>query len=245
MAARAERGSIIASVSIEAPVHPPAAWFADPKLGQATPLTITDDGRVFGHLAVWGQCHVAYTDQCVTPPRSAVQYAHFLTGELLTAESTRVPVGQITMDTGHAPMQAGSARALAHYDNTGTAIADIAAGEDRFGVWLAGALRPGLSPERVRAVMAADVSGDWRRIGSALELIAVLSVNVPGFPKNRVRLAEQNGIVASLVASLHARPQMTSPVREHSRVAERIAASIGRDRETRTVELLARVHQFG
>lgn len=247
MAARAERGSIISSVSIEAPLHPPAAWFSDPRLGQPTPLTISDDGRVYGHLAVWGQCHVAYSDSCVTPPRSAARYANFLTGELMAEDGSRIPVGQITMDTGHASMQAGSERALAHYDNTGTAIADVCAGEDRHGIWLAGSLRPGLSPERVRAVMAADVSGDWRRIGSALELIAVLSVNVPGFPKSRVRIGESNGIVASMVASLgSSRPHLTTQVASSSSsAAERIARSIGRGRADRRAELAQRVHEFG
>lgn len=244
MNARVERGSITAA-AIEAPVVPPSAWFRDPKMSGPTPLTICDDGRVFGHLAVWGQCHIAYSDSCVTPPRSAASYAHFLTGELLCEDGSRVPVGQITMDTGHAPLNANPARALAHYDDTGAAIADVTAGEDRHGIWLAGALRPGLSPEKVRAVMAADVSGDWRRIGSALELIAVLSVNVPGFPKNRIAVREHEGMVASLVASLVPRSTSVSPVERRNelerRAVDRIAATIGRDVQSRKVELAQRV----
>jgi hypothetical protein len=244
MNARIERGSITAA-AIEAPVVPPSSWFRDPKMSGPTPLTICDDGRVFGHLAVWGQCHIAYSDSCVTPPRSAASYAHFLTGELLCEDGTRVPVGQITMDTGHAPLNANPARALAHYDDTGAAIADVCAGEDRHGIWLAGALRPGLSPEKVRAVMAADVSGDWRRIGSALELIAVLSVNVPGFPKNRIAVREHEGMVASLVASLVPRDTVISPVERRNelerRAVDRIAATIGRDVQSRKVELAQRV----
>jgi hypothetical protein len=244
MNARIERGSITAA-AIEAPVVPPSAWFRDPKMSGPTPLTICDDGRVFGHLAVWGQCHIAYSDSCVTPPRSAASYAHFLTGELLCEDGARVPVGQITMDTGHAPLNANPARALAHYDDTGAAIADVTAGEDRHGIWLAGALRPGLSPEKVRAVMAADVSGDWRRIGSALELIAVLSVNVPGFPKNRIAVREHEGMVASLVASLVPRDTVISPVERRNelerRAVDRIAATIGRDVQSRKVELAQRV----
>jgi hypothetical protein len=244
MNARIERGSITAA-AIEAPVVPPSSWFRDPKMSGPTPLTICDDGRVFGHLAVWGQCHIAYSDSCVTPPRSAASYAHFLTGELLCEDGARVPVGQITMDTGHAPLNANPARALAHYDDTGAAIADVTAGEDRHGIWLAGALRPGLSPEKVRAVMAADVSGDWRRIGSALELIAVLSVNVPGFPKNRIAVREHEGMVASLVASLVPRDTVISPVERRNelerRAVDRIAATIGRDVQSRKVELAQRV----
>jgi len=61
---------------------------------------------------------------------------------------------------------------------------------------VSGALRPDLDPSNIRGLMASDVSGDWRRIGGGLELVAVLAVNVPGFPKVRVR--EIEGLVASL-----------------------------------------------
>jgi hypothetical protein len=82
--------------------------------------------------------------------------------------------------------------------------------------------------------MASDVSGDWRRIGSGLELVAVLAVNVPGFGK--VRVGMQDGLVASLVASTHVEPD--DPTR---RIVARIAASIGRTPERRRQELAARV----
>ena len=245
MASRDRAGSIIASAHpITAPVVPPSAWFSDPKLAGPTPLTVTDDGRVFGHLATWGSCHVAYADSCVTPPRSQAKYAHFLTGELICDDGVRVPVGQITMDTGHAPLHVNGPQALAHYDNTGTAVIDVTVGEDRFGIWMAGALRPNLDPSVIRAVMAADVSGDWRRIGSGLELVAILSVNVPGFPKNRVAVRETEGMVASLVASLPVfrwAGSESTPIER--RAAERIAASIGRDLESRLNQLRNRIHR--
>ena len=34
--------------------RPPAAWFADPSLSLPTPITVTDDGRIYGHAAQWG-----------------------------------------------------------------------------------------------------------------------------------------------------------------------------------------------
>ena len=242
MASRDTRGSMTASttaLAIDAPVLPPADWFTDPRLDGPTPMTVTNEGRIFGHLATWGTCHIGYSDQCVTPPRSAASYAHFLTGEMLCEDGTRVAVGQITMDTGHAPLHANSARAMAHYDDTGAAIADVCVGEDRYGIWMAGSLRPALEPAKVRAIMAADVSGDWRRIGSALELIAILSVNVPGFPKNRIAIREDEGLVASMVASLPAKGCADEMAR---RTAERIAASIGRSAADRRAELAARIH---
>ena len=197
MQSRDSRGSIVASGHpIEAPVCPPAHWFSDPVLHAPTPLTVQDDGRIFGHLAVWGQCHIGYADRCIEPPSSAASYAHFLTGEILCDNGSRLPVGQITMNGPHAPHNANAQQATAHYDNTCLAVADVTAGEDSFGIWVSGALRPDLDPAQIRGLMASDVSGDWRRIGSGLELVAVLAVNVPGFPKVRVR--ELEGLVASL-----------------------------------------------
>lgn len=239
MQAREGSGSIVASGHpIEAPVCPPAAWFSDPGLSGPTPMTVTNEGRIYGHVATWGSCHIGFSDQCVTPPRSKAAYQHYLTGELLCEDGSRVPVGQITMDTGHAPLNANGARALAHYDNTGTAVADVQTGEDAYGIWMAGALRPGLDPVKIRGLMASDVSGDWRRIGGNLELVGVLAVNVPGFPKARVQVGEYEGLIASLIASIPAQPE---PAKDLSKAADRIAASIGRSKQERLTEIRNRV----
>lgn len=178
------------------PVAPPAAWFADPALAGPTPVTVGDDGRVLGHLALWGTCHTSVANSCLTPPRSAAGYAHFRTGEVLADDGTRVACGALTFDTGHAPTSgpgSGLAATLAHYDHTGTAWADVAAGEDGYGIWVAGAARPGLTDEQLRTIRASALSGDWRRIGGGLELVAALSVNVPGFPVPRAGLAASSG----------------------------------------------------
>ena len=237
MSLRDEAGSMTASgYPVEAPLLPPAAWFDSPGLNGPTSLTVTNEGRIYGHLALWGQCHVGF-DTCVTPPRSAAAYGHFTTGEIICAEGDRRPVGQITMDTGHAPLAARAAGAAAHYDHTGTAVADVAAGEDAHGIWLAGALRPGVAPEQIRALMAADVSGDWRRVGSALELVAVLAVNVPGFGKARIR--QDEGLVASLIAAAPAAlPVDGAALRK---AADRVAATIGRSAEQRRAALAERI----
>ena len=239
MAARDEQGSIVASGHpIEAPVVPPSAWFASPKLTEPTPLTVDDSGRVYGHLAVWGQCHVGFGDRCIQPPHSPAAYAHFLTGEIMCDDGFRFPVGQITMNSGHAPQSASASQTAAHYDNTAMAAADVTAGEDDFGIWVAGALRPGLRAEDVRALMASDVSGDWRRIGGSLELVAVLAVNVPGFPKIRVK--ESLGLVASL--SLPAYEGDTKRKDDlMARATHRIATSIGRSKTDRVAELTRRI----
>lgn len=181
------------------PSVPPAFWFGDPELEEATPLTVTDDGRVFGHLALWNTCHTGYDGVCVTPPHSAKDYAYFLTGQVKTDDGETVRVGHITYNTGHAGSTMGWQDTAAHYDNTGAVAADITVGEDAFGIWVAGALRPGLSEEALRVVRSAPLSGDWRKIGGGLELVAALSVNVPGFPI--VAAGRRQGEQVSLVAA--------------------------------------------
>jgi hypothetical protein len=172
--------------------------------------------------------------RCVEPPSSRTSYAHFLTGEILCEDGSRFPVGQITMNGNHAPHSYGASATAAHYDNTATAVADVTAGEDAFGIWVSGAIRPDLEPATIRGLMASDVSGDWRRIGGNLELVAVLAVNVPGFPKIRVR--EYEGLVASL--SLPAYED--APVHD---IVNALAASIGRSREQRVAELARKVYK--
>lgn len=186
-----------------APLLPPAAWFTDPHLSEPTALTISKDGHVYGHLALWGTCHLSHAagGQCVSPPNSPSGYAWFHTGALETKEGDLVAVGHLTMSTGHAGDKLTPAATLAHYDNTGTVAADVRAYEDAHGIAVTGALRPHLSPEQVRAFRAAPLSGDWRRVGYALELVAALSVNVPGFGVPRPAGLVAGGNLVSLVAS--------------------------------------------
>lgn len=184
-------GNVLTAAAI--PVFPPTSWFPrEPFLEEPTPITVTADGRVFGHLALFDSCHIGFNGECITPPRGN-SYAYFHTGSLLTAETTEVSVGHLTFDTGHADMYASAMSAASHYDNTGTVAADVCAGEDKFGIWVAGALRSTLSDEQIREFRSAPLSGDWRRIGGRLELVAALAVNTPGFPVPRVKVLVAGG----------------------------------------------------
>ena len=183
------------------PTAPPSAWFDEPALTGPTALVIEDDGRVYGHIAAWGTCHIGQIGKCVEPPTSASNYAYFRTGALQTAEGTTIAVGHLTMDTGHAGPRDSANQAAAHYDNTGLVFADVAAGEDAYGIWVAGSLRPGITAEQVRVARSAPISGDWRTIRGSLELVGALAVNVPGFPVPRPRGLLASGEVRSLLAS--------------------------------------------
>jgi hypothetical protein len=183
------------------PTAPPEAWFKDPQLTGPTALVVEDDGRVYGHIAAWGTCHIGQIGKCVEPPTSPSNYAYFRTGALRTAEGTSVAVGHLTMGTGHAGPRDSANAAAEHYDNTGTVFADVAAGEDAYGIWVAGSLRPGITAEQVRVARSAPISGDWRTIRGALELVGALAVNVPGFPVPRPQGLLASGEVRSLQAS--------------------------------------------
>jgi 2'-5' RNA ligase len=184
----------------DVPVNPPDEWFADPQLDAPTPITVTADGRVFGHAALWSSCHLSFPQVCTTPPKEG-DHVYYRLGEIVTASGTSVPVGQITLGTGHAALDTDPRGAVEHYDHTGTSAADVASGEDEHGIWVAGALRPGLTQARVRELRGAKLSGDWRRIGGKLRLVALLAVNVPGFGVPRLKTHVANGIQASLIAA--------------------------------------------
>lgn len=180
---------------------PPLEWFVDPKLSGPSPITVTEDGRVFGHAAAWQSCHTSFPDSCVTPPRER-DYSFFTTGEVVTASGDRIAVGQITLGTSHAATRGLSvSQAVDHYGNTGTAVADVAAGVDEHGIWVAGAVRPGTTVENMHALRASALSGDWRRIGGTLRMVALLAVNVPGFPIPRTSIALADQKQMSLVAA--------------------------------------------
>lgn len=165
------------------PVAPPKAWFADPGLTAKTPLTITADGRVFGHLAAWGECHRDVgARECVLAPKSRKGYAPFHLGTVETAEGDTVAVGKIVMDTRHAGINLGYAAAAIHYDHTGDEVAVVRAGEDAYGIWVAGSVVPEATTKKVAKLRRSPLSGDWRAVDGNLELTAALAVNVPAFP---------------------------------------------------------------
>ncbi|WP_353107824.1 hypothetical protein [Gordonia sp. (in: high G+C Gram-positive bacteria)] len=212
-----------------------ASDYANPNLDRPTALTVTADGRVFGHLAKWGTCHIGHTGQCVSPPSSAQGYKYFHQGVVAT-EDGDLPVGKLTLGTGHAALGEPATTASAHYDNTGTVVATVRAGEDQHGIWLAGRLVPGAPPERVDELRRSGVSGDWRGIDGTYELVAALAVNVPGFPVPRTEELVASGGVQTLVAAGVVAPPTAEDLQSMvaSAVDERVAAELSaRDRLAR------------
>lgn len=203
--------NLTASAAGLAPLEPPAEWFYMPEADEPTPLTVDDEGRVYGHLALWNQCHAAFAS-CERPPRSSTDYSYFHVGQLKTDDGSTVNVGRITVGEagrakgGHASLILGRSGAMEHYEKSGCVAAFVRAKDGNHGIWLTGAVRSDAPAERVRDLRANPPSGDWR----AYELVGVLSVPVPGFPipRTEMRLVATGGEeeVAAMVASASAPP---------------------------------------
>jgi hypothetical protein len=163
-------------------------------------MVVEDDGRVYGHLATWDVTHIGMAG-ATHAPRSPSNYAYFLTGSLKTASGKSVNVGQLTLAGGHADINGNAQAAVQHYDDTNSAVADVMVGEDQYGIWAAGGMRPNVTPEQVRVFRASPPSGDWRPINGHLEMVACCSVNVPGFMNVRPTARVAGGAVLALVAA--------------------------------------------
>lgn len=246
-----ELQTLYASASpTQAPAAPPDWMFVDPGFTAATAVSVSEPDEngwqyVSGHAALWSTCHTSFPNACVTPPYEET-HDYFRLGEVLTAGGERVAVGSITLGTGHAPTTGDPRRAAEHYDHTGSCVALVASGNDDHGIWVAGVIKPGTPAGRVMELAAAKLSGDWRRFGGKLRLVAMLAVNVPGFPVPRIKAQVSDGVQVGLTAAgmlpdaaaLHAlaeRPALAM-------VAASLQRRLGRDPQTRLAALKARVH---
>lgn len=192
------QGTLVASGGWAAP----SDWFKRPDECSGGVNFTESDQRTFGYLAEWDVCHIGYDGVCIVPPPSMTDYALFATGEIITADGERVQVGALTIDTGHADGKLPLRPAAAHYDNTGSVWAYVAIGEDDHGIWYSGIVKPGTSQDTINTVRAAGrLSGDWREFKGELELIAALTVNVPGFVIESPRAMAAGGKQVSLVAA--------------------------------------------
>ncbi|GIE28968.1 hypothetical protein Ait01nite_020130 [Actinoplanes italicus] len=267
-----EKAPVLAAAARQqaGPLYPPRIWFDDPGLAELTPITVTAEGRVYGHLAD-NDCHLSFLTggQCVLPPAEG-GFDWFHRPEIKTAEGELIAVGHITASIGHADLAASAARAIEHYDHTGAQVAVVRAGRDAYGIWVSGSLVPEATEQQVQMLRRSPLSGDWRWIGGARQLVAALCVNVGGFPVVRGRasgqraysmvasgwagwrpsagqVADAPGLSASAISAAVSRAVASefAAERERSRTAaavEMIAARIGRDKSSLVAQLVATVH---
>lgn len=217
-----------ALVASAGPLRPPTEWFTNPGLRRPTPLTIGEDGRVYGHVAVWGNPHVGYPGRRVCAPRGA-DYSRFHHGVVRTRDDQDIAVGTIVLGADHAPVDRETtvAEAMAHYAHSGYGVAIVRAGEDEHGVWVNGAICPDVDELRLAALRRCSLSGDWRTIDGKVSFIGALAVNVPGFPTPREQTDAQ-GTVTALVAA----GALRQPAETRSAAAGAINVSVSLSQES-------------
>ncbi|MFF8716168.1 hypothetical protein ACF07T_32755 [Streptomyces sp. NPDC015184] len=183
---------------------PPTEWFRNPKLTEPTKVHIGEDGRIVGHLALWGVPHVSYQGRKIFAPKSPTKYERFHARPIHTTEGL-VEVGPLAMDTDHARLGAPAKQAVKHYETTGSIAGAVRCGEDTYGIWVSGALLPDITDDQRLRLSLADYSGDWRDEGLGVDLKAALAVPAghEGFytPKNRPLSREDYALVASGVVT--------------------------------------------
>jgi hypothetical protein len=228
---------LTASAAGLAPMAPPKDWFFRPESSEPTPLTATSDGEVYGHLALFNQCHTAF-EHCELAPTSRSEYAYFHTGQIDTDEGDSINVGRITVGGkgsakgGHASIVLGTQGAMEHYEKTGCVGAYVRASDGQHGIWLSGAVRSDAPSERVRDMRANPPSGDWRMENGSRELVAVLSVPVGGFPVPRYEAhVVATGAAEEEVTALIATGYIAEEVPTFTGARRRTLVSIGRRRK--------------
>lgn len=198
--------------SVAAPARPRIADFDGGTLTGPTPITYDfETGRVYGHAAVWGTCHVGYPGVCITPPPFDDEGAAFNRFPVETEDGV-IWAGRITAGGAHAPLSMTAGAAMNAYDGKAV-VAYVRAYPDQFGIALAGVLSEGIS-EGDKAIMSRrKVSGDWRETANGLSLVEVLALppgmgalSEPGFP---VETFSRSGRQVALVASLSPEPEVT------------------------------------
>lgn len=217
-------GSMTSSLVASAHVFA-SADFEIPEADEPTDLTVDDDGRVYGHLAAWTSCHIGIPG-CTTPPVGQNNYDSFHQGKGVRTERGHVKVGRITVGTGHARDGLTARQTAAHYDNTGAAVAVVRCTDGVHGPWLSGHIIPGVADEKVEQLSRSAVSGDWRGPEHALSLVAVLAVNVPGFPIPHARSSLTASGLQSLTAAGIVMPSRKNHLRKVVEKGHDVAAIV-------------------
>lgn len=164
-------------VAAAVPFEPPRDWFSNPKLTGPVKVMVTDTGRVYGHIAAWNTQHAGRAD-VPSPPRAADRsYSKFHRHPVRLSDGSKIKTGPLATN-GHSDINEPSVwKVMAHYDDPRYVVADVVCGEDEHGIWVSGALRPGVTPVQVMMADRYSFSGDWR----GNELLAACSASVPGF----------------------------------------------------------------
>src|SRR5204862_6934000 len=92
----------------------------DPKLDGPTSWTVSEDGRVYGHLATWATCYMSIAGECRTPPHGTPGHPYFNDGgPFRLDDGTTIRAGKVTFGTNHADKSLAYGPTVEHYEHTG------------------------------------------------------------------------------------------------------------------------------
>ena len=238
--------------TITIPDLPPVEWFSEPQdEPEIGAITVTEDGRFYGYLAPKQVAHRGIRNKRVTVPTGNVDYGIWMNRATIVDDGrggfTKIATGPITMDCGHASLGPKGAARREHYDNACSVVATARVGENERGVWISGALIPGVNADQVSRMMACQLSGDWgphRERPGKRELAAALLVPVPGFPTAQRSFTIRGGELSKTTTPVRfgTFAGVVEPVGIRAAV-ERIASEVGRDSETRMREFVSNIRQ--
>jgi len=179
----------------------PSEAFLMPESPVPMPLTVFEDLSFCGHLAIYGTCHTAYKDRCVRPPKSSLGYTPAHQGTALLDTGAQLRVARISIGSNHAALGLSPRATADFYEKSSFGVGMARFQDASLGIWASGHIAHAASDNQIQQFADAAWSGDWRKIRRSLELVGVLSVNIPGFPmpdpEMWVAENEQTALVAS------------------------------------------------
>lgn len=241
-----------AGYTITLPEVPPRSWFNEPDVDPSYQLIVTDEGQLFGYLAPKDAPHRAagYRGQNRRVRMDNVDYSKWTKTRGALTDDGWVTAGPMTMGCGHAPTTGYRSLddRIDHYENSCSITGKLAIGHNKYGVWVAGALEPDITPGQLSRLFVSRLSGDWQPHQEKQgwrEMIAALVVPNPGYtaasidvasagpdgePLASVTTTEEGILVASAVPITRYTPQaVKAPVGVDREVIEIVASTMGLD----------------
>jgi hypothetical protein len=229
--------------------------FFETKATGPTPLTVDEDGHIYGHVRLYGTCYQYGGGQgnggyCVEPPMSACNYAKFHVHGAKMDDGSILPVGAITYGDGH-ESRGSLFASQEHYNDVATVAAKVVASEDEWGVWVTGEV---LESHRDKAydILLSPMSGHWEPDADNdghLEMLAAHIVVTPGYAVRRIVASfdDERNATSLIVPSPWRKVTETgtlSPAKtlglKDLRRAEQLAKKLGLDRESRAERIKKR-----
>lgn len=168
------------------PINPKTEFFSRPDdLEPGYGTVVTDEGHIYGYLALWDSRFINGGRGNQRPPKSKSNYSYANAFNTKCEDGSIVRTGVLAGEGGH-HFRGGFQPSQAAYADVKHKIARVVYGEDKHGVWFSGALCPDVDEATVEQIRSSGVSGHWERpaSGRPLELLGACLVNIPGFAQS-------------------------------------------------------------